>query len=443
MPAGPDDQWYEVLQDAHSDSRGRRAAVLACANMTSHGKGAIIIVDEADNLLNTRHAWFDRGETHDKGWLNRFLDEPGHRIVWVTNRTEAMEPSVARRFSFSLAFNPFTRKQRELAWKSVLRTRKAARRLSADRIAALAGSYDLSVGIMDMAVAKAVDVCTNNGEAFEQALRLHLDAHIELLSGGKTPRRENPVEEAYSTEGLNIRGNLPSMMTTLDAFDRYLRNPDKPRRLNMNLLFYGPPGTGKSELARHIADRLDRQLMVKRASDILNPYVGMTEAAIAGAFAEAEREDAVLVIDEADSLLFSRSSARRSWEISFTNEFLTQMERFQGILVCTTNRLDGLDPASIRRFNHKIGFDFLTSQGNVLFYSRILAPLVDGSIEVKVRKRLERLSPLAPGDFKTVRDRFFFEASANLSHERLVNALMEEAAFKAPQKGVRCIGFGR
>ena len=129
--------------------------------------------------------------------------------------------------------------------------------------------------------------------------------------------------------------------------------------MNMNLLFYGPPGTGKSELARFIANRVDREIICKRISDLQSMWAGAGEKNIKQAFQKAEAEEAVLIIDEADSVLFTRERARHPWEISFTNEFLTQMERYRGILVCTTNRLDDLDPASLRRFNHKIGFDYL------------------------------------------------------------------------------------
>jgi SpoVK/Ycf46/Vps4 family AAA+-type ATPase len=104
-------------------------------------------------------------------------------------------------------------------------------------------------------------------------------------------------------------------------------------------------------------------------------YVGETEKNIKNTFAEAEREQAILVFDEADSFLFNREMAQRSWEVSFVNEFLTRMGRYQGILVCTTNRMTGLDSASIRRFNHKIGFDCLMPGGNAIFYQKFLAHL--------------------------------------------------------------------
>ncbi len=63
----------------------RRSAIIACLNMTNQGDGSLVIVDEADNVLNTRNSWFNRGETQDKGWLNQILEEQGARVIWITN----------------------------------------------------------------------------------------------------------------------------------------------------------------------------------------------------------------------------------------------------------------------------------------------------------------------------------------------------------------------
>jgi SpoVK/Ycf46/Vps4 family AAA+-type ATPase len=141
-------------------------------------------------------------------------------------------------------------------------------------------------------------------------------------------------------------------------------------------------------------------------------------------------------------MLFSRGQAQRSWEISQTNEFLTQMERYRGILICTTNRLKGLDEASIRRFNHKIGFDFLEPEGNVIFYRKLLTPLTITCLDEKNEKSLMDISDLAPGDFRIVRDKFSFYTQEKINHDLLLQALKEEARIKSIHKsGRKRIGF--
>ena len=122
------------------------------------------------------------------------------------------------------------------------------------------------------------------------------------------------------------------------------------------MLFYGPPGTGKSALAHHIARMLNRECLVRRASDLLNMYVGESEKNIARTFAEAERSGALLLIDEADSFIFSRDTALHNWEHTLVNEFLTSLERFRGLCVCTTNRRESMDAAAMRRFSFKVAF---------------------------------------------------------------------------------------
>ena len=82
-------------------------------------------------------------------------------------------------------------------------------------------------------------------------------------------------------------------------------------------------------------------------------YVGESETNIREAFDEAEREEAILIMDEAESLPFNRDRARYSWEISVTKESFTGMERFRGILICTSNRMQDPGVTSTSQFNQK------------------------------------------------------------------------------------------
>jgi transitional endoplasmic reticulum ATPase len=132
------------------------------------------------------------------------------------------------------------------------------------------------------------------------------------------------------------------------------------KRRAFSLLLSGPPGTGKSAYARYLAERLDVPVISKRASDLLNAYVGDSEKAIARAFKEGREEGALLIFDEVDSLLSDRRHAARSWEVSRVNEFLTQLEAHLFPVVATTNLMERLDPACLRRFTFKIHLEPMT-----------------------------------------------------------------------------------
>ena len=203
----------------------------------------------------------------------------------------------------------------------------------------------------------------------------------------------------------------------------------------MNLLFHGLPGTGKTEFARYLADTFDRELIQKRASDLLSMWVGGTEKAIAGAFAQAEDSDAILLLDEADSLFLNREHSQYSWERSQTNELLTRMEAYSGVLVCCTNLLKNLDSAVLRRFAFKVAFQPLTEEGRLVLFERYF-PSVPLSLEA--RTSLGALSMLTPGDFKAVLSRVRFNGKG-MGAESLVTELEVECSYKTatPMIGFR------
>ncbi len=130
----------------------------------------------------------------------------------------------------------------------------------------------------------------------------------------------------------------------------------------LRLLFGGPPGGGKTQYALWLAKRLGRDVVLKRPSDLLSKYVGESEQQIAAAFRAAAQAGSVLVIDEADALLYDRSSAQRSWEHSQIAEFLQQIQEYSGFLIACTNRVDAVDPALRRRFHKHVTFGPISNE---------------------------------------------------------------------------------
>jgi len=204
------------------------------------------------------------------------------------------------------------------------------------------------------------------------------------------------------------------------------------------LCFYGAPGTGKTVLAQHIAQTLDRPLHVKTASQVLSPYLGMTEQNMAQMFKLAQKEGAVLVLDEADSFLSQRKFATASWEVTQVNEMLVQMERFEGLFICTTNLMDYLDEASLRRFTFKIRFDYLHAVQRWQLFQQYV-PRIPAKQITQVQQELKQMATLTPGDYANVQ-RQCKMLGISLNAEGFLQRLQMECKAK-PDTHQRGIGF--
>ncbi len=214
------------------------------------------------------------------------------------------------------------------------------------------------------------------------------------------------------------------------------------------IILSGPAGTGKTAFSHYLAHACEKELIVKPASSLLAKYVGETEQNIADAFAEAVQRNAVLLIDEADSFLSNRESARQRWESGMTNEFLIQMEDFRGIMIACTNLKSNLDSAVQRRFDFKVELDFMTA-GQIqkmffllLEYSEIeTKKMFEQIANNQFYQRISGLINITPGDFKTVLRRHKILDTA-VTVDSLVVGLNEEAKEKTVfSQQSKAIGF--
>ncbi len=211
---------------------------------------------------------------------------------------------------------------------------------------------------------------------------------LEALGHTRNPRVVEVVTD-YRPELLNTDCDLSPVLGGLREYG------------NGRICFYGPPGTGKTAYGHHLAKELDRPLLLKRASDLLNKYVGGTEKLLAAMFEEARVEGAVLLLDEADSFLQERGKAQQSWQVTQVNEMLTQMESFDGIFIASTNLMDQLDAAALRRFDLRVRFDYLRPEQAWIMFQDAASRLGIES-DVAMKGCLSSLSILTPGDFATV-----------------------------------------
>lgn len=409
------------------DSGRRRSALRACLNLASQNKRAVVLVDEAERMLESDSyglaSLFGLRDVQDKAWLNELLEEPGRRMIWITNATTQIDPSVLRRFTYSISFEELGRRERRAIWERVLRRHKAENRLDSATLENLANRFAVPPAVVEMTTQQSLAVSKGNPSCFVPALERALTAYETLRHHGAfRPKRDKL--SGYTLEGVNADTDVSGLLDRLRQADTVIRS-GKSLEGACTLLFYGPPGTGKTALAQHIAYELDRECHVLRASDILDKYVGETEGKIAAAFRKAEREQAVLVFDEADSFIFSRETAQQSWETSMVNEFLTAIEQFRGILICTTNRKEGMDKAAMRRFTFKVGFKPLTPDQAVALFKKTLLPLTQDELDDTDLAPVRHIPGLTPGDFRSVRAAYAF-CEPWIPVEELFSALKKE-----------------
>lgn len=248
-------------------------------------------------------------------------------------------------------------------------------------------------------------------------------------------REQESINSSYDLSVLNTSipaQEIVQMVQNAIANDRKSKNKEK----GIRILFYGLSGAGKTNLAHYIADSLGKGVITKNASDILGMFVGESEKNIAKAFADAKKQKKILLFDEVDSFFRERSYASQSWEITQVNEFLTQMEQFDGIVICTTNLRNIMDKAMQRRFHIMVEFKALKDEG----VQRLLVkyfPQFDFN-EEDIRK-ISKYQSATPGDFGNISSRLRF-----MNQEKVTETYITDEICKMQEEkeyGKRSIGF--
>ena len=383
-----------------------------------------MLFDEIEDVFPTSdNPFFMRKPAAGKMFINRLLESNPVPAIWISNEVSHIDKAYLRRFDFSfeIGIPPIAVR------RGILHNYLRGYAISDEAISHLAQQEELSPAQIEKA-AKVLQLSGKKTKSREETL-LHVIENSQLLLGqDKNDKLLNLAECNYQLDFLNPDCDLVQLVAQLK------RAPKSAGAL----CFYGAPGTGKTALAHYIAREIELPLMVKRASDIVSPYVGETEQRIALMFRQAQQEGALLLLDEADSFLTERQSAKNSWEVTAVNEMLTQMERFDGLFICSTNLMQRLDAASLRRFALKIKFNYLKPEQRwQLFLAQ--AEKFSSTHEAQYRTALNQLNNLTPGDFATVRRQTAL-LNITLTADELVKRLAQECKSKSGNSNQQ-IGF--
>ena len=420
----------ELFEVASEDADGdpvngeRRLRAFRAAQSFFAQRQALIAFDEVEDVFNDGDSFFGRKSTAQvrKAWINRMLEENPVPTLWLSNSIRCLDPAFIRRFDMVFELPVPPKKQRE----RILRE-NCGDLLDAGSISRIAESEKLAPAVVTKASAVVRSIRdelghARAGEAFERLIGNVLEAQ-----GHRSPVQNDPnrLPDTYDPIFIHADADL----------NRVAAGIVKAR--SGRLCLYGPPGTGKTAYGRWLAQQLDSPLVVKRASDLMSPYVGENEQNIARAFRQAAQDEALLLIDEVDSFLQDRRGAQRGWEVSLVNEMLTQMESFSGVFIASTNLMTGLDQAALRRFDLKVKFDFLRPEQVWELLRRHCIALNIGTPQPDLLPRVMRLFQLTPGDFAAVLRQHRFRPIE--SPAAFVSSLEAECAVK--ESGKASIGF--
>lgn len=405
------------------DARSRLSSA-AIAQYLLKGRKALLVFDEIDAIFTDGSELFGKPTTAEqaKAWVNELLEGGQVPAFWIANSIGNMDPAFVRRFDVVIEM-----KVPPLPQRLALLTKQCGTLLSVDQIRRIGRVETITPALVTRAAGVIRRTPLAKG-AEATTLETLLDGTLRA-QGHKTIRQENRGTPSigYDPDMCNADVDLRALAAGIAS------------SLTGRICLYGPSGTGKTAFGYWLADQLGKPLMLKRVSDIQNPMLGVMERTLARAFEQASRDGALLQIDEVDSFLRDRREARQSWEVSQVNEFLTQLESYEGVFIGSTNLMEGLDPAALRRFDYKVSMGYLLPHQRGAMLKSLLAEFqLDGDLSSSARERLTHLHTLTPGDFAVLHRQHRIKAFA--CADAVVQALANEVACKEPPQ-TRRIGF--
>ena len=404
---------------------------------------AILFFDEADEMFT------DRAFNSAMPTLLRELERQDGICILATNRRQLLDEAMDRRILYKLDFEIPPPEQREQIWRKHLPPRAP---LAADiDLKALAEEFDFSGGYIKNAVLCAMTrAMQRKGEErritqgdLRHAARMQRSNQLSAHADKVTPRvsLEDVVVDADTRRQIESLVDAARRRPTVFSTWGFGKKSAGGRAISAVLS--GPSGTGKSMTAEAIAGELGLNLFPVRMETLISKYVGDTEKHLAEVFKAAHDTEAVIFFDEADALFTRRMDGGGHHE-HFINQqvnvLLTQLEKFDGVVLMATNRPDAFDSAFQRRIRFHIQFLMPDIQTRAELWRKLVPPEAPLADDVDFRELAETFA-FAGGTIRSVLLRAAF-AAANNGQVITSDLLFQAAEDEQPQKEPRgVVGF--
>ena len=388
--------------------------------LTISHPGSLLIVDEADTILKTLDfGLFSSTPSKNKGIVNKMFENNKNKVIWIVNHTNQLDLSTKRRFNFSSRFEAMPKEQ----LRKITQNKLAVLDIDEDlksKILTSIEKYNVTGASVDNVIKTIRNLSNIEPSKLEKCVEEILRSNSILLNGvAKKPKMREKTKHGYDLSALNTSKSPDSIVEMIQNAENFARENESAEK-GIRFLFYGLSGTGKTEFARYIAEKLGKQILLKRASDLMSKYVGETEKNIAVAFEEAAKSNSIFLLDEADSFFSKRENAHYNWERTQVNEFLTQMEEFDGIFICTTNLRKIMDLAMDRRFHALVEFKPLKREGIAALLKSYFGKYEFSDSDIA---RIAAYDSATPGDFGILAQTMRFMKQSDINPEFIVNEI--------------------
>ena len=372
--------------------------------------------------------------------------------ILATNLPQILDQALDRRILVKVRFPEPDRDARREIWKKHL---PASAPIASDMdLDLLADRFEMAGGYIKNAVLMAVaEAVHTNGDSpiitmahLEKAARDQLRRPLDADSPLVMPKVRLDGVVLPDRLRTQIKEVISAARNRRTVLERWGIGADLTYGKGVSALFHGPPGTGKTLCAEAIACELNQALQVVAIPAVVSKWVGQTEQNLARLFSEARTGNAVLFLDEADTLLMERGEGRASrHDDSVVNTLLTLIERHDGVVLLATNLPDRLDKALVRRLTYRLGFPFPEADQRTAIWKRLVPATVPTAGEIDF-VRLGADYCLSGGHIKNAVFKAAFRAADGDCP--LTQALLEEAALEESDsvEGIagkrRAMGFG-
>ena len=350
-----------------------------------------------------------------KAYINDLLENNAVPTIWISNDISAMDNAYIRRFDLCIEMKTPPKKYR----KRIIE-KYSNNRIDKKTIKQLAGNPFVVPGIIERAIKVTHESKTE---------KIDFSKKVKKIVNNTLKAQYFPTIKKTKQKTINkyvlpkhYDSSLIACNSNLEKITEGIKKNNQAR-----LCLYGPAGTGKSAYGQYLGKMLKKNVLIKKGSDLLSMYVGGTEKNIANAFNEAKKTKAILLFDEVDTFLQDRRNTTKTWEISQINEMLVQMEKFNGVFIATTNFIENLDQASMRRFDAKLNFSYLKNHQSISLLEKELKSLsiTFTSNELEL---IQKLSYLTPGDFAMISRQHRFNPISDVND--YIDRLIAEVSHK-------------